>query len=224
MIERILSGLPPKQDIDAKVEKEFHSQLKKAKDDEARETLVQNFVLLYMRDCVSYGEFVAKGSIEADELFSLVYLELHKAAFKFDPKFGRFATYAKQWVWGRIHKHWKIPEVSRNNSTSHLRYEETVENRFELTNPNEPIVHADFDVINYHEQNKKLDELMKRKLNLQEQMVIDLVYRSSYSLAQIGEKLSVTRAAIQATHERAVRKLKRAYRAEVAHERVTKPC
>jgi RNA polymerase sigma factor (sigma-70 family) len=225
-IESILKDLPEQVVISPADENDFYCARELAANEEKREALIQEFIMRYMRECVRYAQFASRGQIEPDELLSLAYMEARAAALKFDPAAGRFATYAKVWIWGRIHKHWATPEVARANFSKGdrvMQFRETVENQFELTNPNEPIVEPDFGTVSFNEQLDRLEPFINSRLNPQEKMVIDLVYTAGFTMSKIGKMLGVSRAATQATHKRALKKLKKAVVAQDAERRLREP-
>jgi RNA polymerase sigma factor (sigma-70 family) len=219
----ILNGLPERGDMAPGQESDLATRIQKHQREEDRNELVTH----NLREAVCYGVGFSKGRLPEDEILSVCYLALSKAARNFKPGGIRFFAYAKPYVRGEICLLWKSRDVVRNSSkhetelhpikreiyTSGDREEEltlTYDDR-SLEINGEP-VEPEFAAIDLRERWAVVEPLMRSVLNERERMILELSYIGGFTFEQLRHKLVpvITRTAVQHTHTRAIRKLRSA--------------
>lgn len=134
-------------------------------------------------------------------MVSAANLALMTAFEKFDHRHGsRFTSYLRPFIQGEISKLWK----------EHFNSDIPVEtlDKIGTEDPHE----ARNDEEHQGWMNEVLSDTSRRVLNLHEQEILRLIYREGKSCAEIARTRTpkVSRAAIQATHSRALEKLRTA--------------
>lgn len=205
-------------------ESDLATRIQKHQREEDRNELVTH----NLREAVCYGVGFSKGRLPEDEILSVCYLALSKAARNFKPGGIRFFAYAKPYVRGEICLLWKSRDVVRNASKHETELppikrviasegdrdvEEmitTVESEQAccLGNYCEP----EFAAIDLRERWAVIEPLMRSALNERERMILELSYIGGFTFEQLRHKLVpvITRTAVQHTHTRAIRKLRAA--------------
>ena len=197
---------------------------------------INSLVLHTMRDAFLYSKRVCRNKIADDELFSLCYLALRRSAKRFRPGTLRFMAFSKIAIRGEISDYWKTIDVVKHSSlheeetTKYLHNgwaavflpagASTGDGEFDDADYEdwnfkpafdqliEPHEEADFRSIDFRERLRIVEDIIKKKLTEQEQMVIDLVYRGHLNFQQIGDLTATTRSAAQSTHAKALRKIR----------------
>jgi len=65
-------------------------------------------------------------------------------------------------------------------------------------------------LIDIRERYALIEPIIRRRLSEREQKIIELRYRSGFNFPQIGKLFGVSRQAIEVTHGKAIRKIRRA--------------
>ncbi len=185
---------------------------------------VNRLTLHSMREAVRYATKCCRGALREPELFSLCYAALMKAARNFKPDNIRFFAYAKVYVRGELARYWKNADVVRASSLH--QSEDTPEIRRHWVHTimghdmeqvviedaesiEDDFIEPEFEAIDLREKLRVVLPLIESKLNERERTVLKLYYESGFAFEAIGAMLvpSVSRAAVQSTHGRALRKL-----------------
>lgn len=206
---------------------EQENALAKAKTEDARNTLV----LHSMREAMAYAYRCSRGMLERDELFSLCYDALQRAAKRFSPNRIRFFAYAKQDVRRGITIAWREKDVVKNSSmhedkdhepeySTTADYVEDPEagcstdwtpvsapDDFERIRE-ESSVDPEFEKIHVKERMELIKPIMEKKLTDVEKMVIDLYFNGDMTFQQIGDMLNVSRAWAQMVHFEGLKKIR----------------
>lgn len=194
----------------------------------------ETLALHNMREAFNYAQHCCRGKLSADEIYSAIYEALCHAARNFKPGGIRFFGYAKPYIRGGLNKVWRAKDVVRNKkgdcgskrgreeyhneialSTEAEGKEEIHENSDGLTGirlrekmeSNVPICDPDIEAVQLREEYSLLQPMLLR-LTDKEQSVIALRYKSSLTFEKIGSLLGTSRADIQFTHARALKKLR----------------
>lgn len=188
-------------------------------------------VLHSMREAFFYARKCCRGKLPDDEIYSACYEALCEAARNWQPGGNtRFFGYAKLYIRGRsgLAKLWKSKDVVRNKGG---KYHDEVpfppevgevesEGASGLTGmllvsrlrrnlqEDAPICEPDIESVQLREEYALLQPMLKQ-LTDKEQSVISLRYRSGLTFERIGGLLGTSPADSQATHARALRKLRR---------------
>lgn len=165
---------------------------------------IELLVMSTMREAVVYARRVCKEHFQDDELVSLCYASLLRMAKRYDPaKSSRFFVFAKIAVRG---------DVMRN-----FRKLDTVSNAFKA-NPvpwyddPKPLESAEVQScvseVETKDQHAYVLRVIKKCCTEREQMVFSLAYKGELGFHEIAKLLGITRSAVQASHARAVRKVR----------------
>lgn len=213
----ILDGLPERDSL--------------SRDDENQlaGTDKETLILSSMREAFVYAKRCCRGKLPDDEVYSACYEALCEAARNFKPGGTvRFFGYAKQYIRGRsgLAKVWCSKDVVRRGKTTLWEHGLIESGKFEYQDEYEgaegitgvirqskevllpPSVEPDIDCIQIREEYALLQPMLKQ-LTDKEQSVISLRYRSGLTFERIGGLLGTSPADSQATHARALRKLRR---------------
>lgn len=217
----IFDGLP-----EEKLTREQESALVVAGDTE-------KLVLHTIREAVTYSRRVCRGRFEDGELMGICWDALNRAAKHFDPSRQRFFAYSKPYVRGAIRKTQADRDIVKNSSlhetdvesksvvcrsideteqkeispTLGSSDEQRIEGRqYERLEPDS--VEPDFKGIDIREQWAMIEPLLTECLSGTERMTIELYYKSGFTFAKIGSLLDLTKQGVQATHVRALKKLR----------------
>jgi RNA polymerase sigma factor (sigma-70 family) len=214
--EILLRGLPKKQ---LTLEEEQLLALKIQKSQKRDVESINELAMHAMREAFYYGLACAR-ALGPEEVFSLCYTALRASAGNFKPGRVRFFAYSKPYVRGEICKAFESLKVVRNGITQALG-PEYINSSFEAEdqNPTEcqtvvrfdkklDVVEADTEGVMAREEWKLILPVLQTKLSEKERMVLELRYQSGFNFRQIGDLLSVSRSDTQATHERAINKVR----------------
>ena len=212
---KILDGLPPAHSLTIAQE---ISLIKRGRRTE--------LVLHTMREAFVYARQCCRASIPDDEIYSLCYTALTDAARVYKPErsTGKFFSYAKVSVRGQISRRWKQFEVVKHSSGHHedsvmssqvMRMpeffsEDDAPNKSDCPLNKSGSVSPEFDLIDIRERYALIEPIIRRRLSEREQKIIELRYRSGFNFPQIGKLFGVSRQAIEVTHGKAIRKIRRA--------------
>jgi RNA polymerase sigma factor (sigma-70 family) len=203
-IDRLLRDFP-NEEIPEAVETAHVATIARYKAGKQREAAVEALVLGHLRDAFFYARKCAYSRIDDDELVSLCYSALTRAAERVKPNLARFFAYAKPYIRGAICRTWKSKDTVRG-AWGAESLDVDLENE---DSKNEPSQEAEFALIDLREKWELVKPLMS-KLSKREQMVLQLFYEGGFNFRQIGDMLGVTRSATQGTHTRALRKIRNA--------------
>jgi RNA polymerase sigma factor (sigma-70 family) len=172
-----------------------------------RQSDINSLVMSNMREAVIYSRRCSRQSLEDSVLISVCYGALVRSAKRFKAGYGmRFFGFAKAALRGDISAYYKTLEVVKNAG----EHAQPPLEEFKSTAmaEEEPTTEADFQSIFARDDWKMIAEVIKRKCNAQEKMVLDLSYQKHLNFQEIGQLLGVSRSAIQAAHARAIRKIR----------------
>lgn len=219
---RLLASVPEKR-----LTREEETQLRaKMKQRGARGEAAMNRLVIYaMRQALLYV-MRCDAKLPPDEAFSLCYHSLKRSAKCFNPKFGRFFSYAKANLRGSAKRYWKTCDVVRNASTHQMELPPTKNTSEPLDNDDDPSdsilfstlfsmwdhAQPEFAEIDTNERWLKVAPLIKSRLTEMEQMILTLAYTSGFNFADCADLLGITRSAVQRTHSCALIKLRKALR------------
>lgn len=220
-MSKILNGLPEEKLTPS--EEAFLSN-------EACESAWNRLTLHNMREAVPYATKCCRAALEESEVYSLCYTALMKAARNFRPMGVRFFAYAKVYLRGELSRTWRTKDVVRSSSM-HETGPEPSGTRRHSPSPNsddaedgetascedgaplEPdFVEPEYAALDLKEKWAVISPLIQVVLNERERTVIKLYYESGFPFEEIGIMLvpSVSRAAVQSTHCRALKKIRAA--------------
>jgi RNA polymerase sigma factor (sigma-70 family) len=221
--EGLLRGLPKKQ-LNTEQENELAARIQAAKakgieDDDS----INELALHAMREAFYYGLACAK-KLPADAVYSLCYTGLHAAARNFAPNMIRFFAYSKAYVRGEIYRAYEDLKVVRKAEHQTLapdtctEDEATEDHKMSLNTSDtyevskrflkSDIVESALPDIMARDDWSVLKPIMDDKLSEKERMVLQLTYEGDLNFRQIGDLLNVSRSDAQATHTRAIKKLR----------------
>ncbi len=203
-------------------ETELFKRAKKG-DETAREFLITNHLLF----AAMQAQQLVAGRLPKDEVISAANYAVMKAYQKFDPSLGyRFTTYLRPFIRGEVSSLWKskftgnVPDPSISTAAGYPDMS-TVQEIYSFNCNNgssakssvgrfydfedHPGERLDLEKFNREVLGKVLARLSKR-----DQKLIHLVYVDGLSFADIARQRGVSRAAVQATHARLLKRLKRA--------------
>lgn len=204
--------------------------LAKQKTEDARNTLV----LHSMREAMAYAYRCSRGMLDRDELFSLCYDALQRAAKRFSPNRIRFFAYAKQDVRRGITIAWREKDVVKNSSMHEDKDHEPIypndcppDASIDITEGTDQVHHVpssapddferireeqtvdpEFEKIHVKERMELIKPIMEKKLTDVEKMVIDLYFNGDMTFQQIGDMLNVSRAWAQMVHFEGLKKIR----------------
>jgi RNA polymerase sigma factor (sigma-70 family) len=203
-ISNLLAGLPTEPLTEAG-EASLTATVRKFKAGAKREAALETLILGNMRDAFFYSRRCAYNKLPDDEVFSICYAALSRAAVRFDPKQGRFFAYCKPYLRGSICRAWRSKDAVRNGGrTESLDHTPDVDDE-PLAEEN--AIDPEFGRIDINEKWELVKPLLT-KLSEAERRVLELHYNGGMNFQEIGELLGVTRSATQGTHKRALRKVR----------------
>lgn len=201
--------------------KNLPERLNEAQEQLLARTIVKNssvtarnmLVMHAMREAFFYARRCCRKQLQEDEVFSLVYDALCRAAKNFKPGKLRFFAYAKVYVRGAICREWKSKDVVKNSSS----HETLIVEDFDPVDGEEiqpkrgiatlNFTEPEFDDIHFRELWARVRPLLKR-LSPRERKVVRMRYNLGLNYREIGDRLGVSRSATQMTHTKAMRKLR----------------
>lgn len=196
----------------------------------------QNELALHaMHEAIPYARKVCRGALPDDELFSLCWAALLKAAKQFKANSARFFAYAKVSVRRGICDAWREKDVVKNSSVNETMDYPAPLKLFEYESTRQEGCHADgdyaenlvyaghstpyfgelgtsvepeIDKIDTAAQWKVVEPIMRSKLSKTEFMTLDLHYRGDMNFQEIADILGVVREATRLAHIRALKKIR----------------
>ena len=205
-ISHLLAGLPT-EPLTEDGEAALTSTIRKFKAGAKREEALEALILGNMRDAFFYSRRCAYGKLPDEEIFSICFAALSRAAVRFDPKQGRFFAYCKPYLRGSVCRAWKSKDAVRNGGRTESL--DIVPGEEGEPMPEETSVDPEFDRIDLNEKWDLVRPLLG-KLSEAERRVLELHYNGGMNFREIGALLGVTRSATQGTHMRALRKIRNA--------------
>jgi RNA polymerase sigma factor (sigma-70 family) len=210
-INKLLEGYP-RETLPEEDEAKLTRVIVQFKGGEKRAEAQQKLVLASLRDAFFYARKCARARLPDEEIVSLCYAALVRAAARVNPGKGRFFAYAKPYIRGAVCRAWRSLDVVRNGGNAEsLDTNPDADDGDEYDNNKERVdpVDPEFGLIDLTEKWAIVEPLLK-KLSPSERTVLNLRYQQGLNFREIGDKLKVTRSATQGTHARALRKLRNA--------------
>lgn len=162
--------------------------------------------LCNMREAWVYTRQVCRGKLQDDEIYSLCYAALMKAAKNFEPGRVRFFAYSKVYLRGELSRHWESKNLVKH---AHLHETELpLDTTGGLSRPDLAQVQPDFQTIFANERWALVKPVMDDVLSDHERMILTLIYGSGFSYSAIGGLLDISRSAVGETHNRAIGKVR----------------
>lgn len=213
--ESLLRGLPKKQ-LTLQEEQTLAVTIQKSRKKDAE--TINELALHTMREAFYYALACAR-KLTPEEVFSLCYIALRASARNFKPGRVRFFAYSKPYVRGEVCRAFESLRIVRNGTTQALGPEYAGGFEIEDCNPTEcqtrvqfdsrlVVAEADTEGVMAREEWQLILPILQTKLSEKERMVLELRYQSGFNFRQIGDLLSVSRSDTQATHERAINKVR----------------
>lgn len=189
---------------------ELGSLTRESEDDLARtgtEEAYTALALFNMREAWVYTRQVCRGKLQDDEIYSLCYAALMKAAKRFNPvRRTRFFAYSKVYLRGELSRWWESKNLVKH---AHLHETELpLDTAGGLSRPDLAQVQPDFQTIFANERWALVKPVMDSVLSEHEKMILTLIYGSGFSYSAIGGLLDISRSAVGETHNRAISKVR----------------
>lgn len=208
--DSLLSGLPT-EILTPDRENELAEKIQASQDEDA----INELVLHNMRDAFFYA-LACSRTLLADTVYSLCYAALRYSATNFQPRRIRFVAFSKPYIRGEIYKTFEERKVVKNAETVSLVLENA-----EIDTPSSDAtrevmdlyhkascVDSDIHGIMIRDEWERIRPIFIEKLSEKERMVLELKYEGGFNFRQIGDLLRVSRSDTQATHTRALRKVR----------------
>lgn len=190
---------------------------------------IPTLALHNMREAFVYAKRCCRGMLSDDEVYSSIYESLCAAARNFKPNRIRFFAYAKPYIRGGLSLVWKSKDVVKRSKHVALQLEQELtvldcaEGADGITGmlhkktgvPLPPPTEPDIESVQLREEYALIQPLMKSVLTDKEQTVIAFRYKSGMTFERIGKLLDTSRADIQLTHARALKKLRSGARSKL---------
>lgn len=227
MIPGILESLP-ESPLPIQEEQKIGVKLSKM-GKRAREKALEKLVLHSMREAFFYARRCCRSNLPADEIYSLCYSALCRAAGNFKPRRIRFFAYAKVFIRGEISREWKKKSLVKNVPVEKIS---STEISFDLNRANDSVLakeHAshgnpggqkdtelvptcepEFSSIHARELWEVLEPLLESKLTPSERTVIFMRYKQELNFREISVLLGTTKQWAQVLHAEALSKLREA--------------
>lgn len=208
-VNKLLEGLPP-GGINEENELTFTKVLAKFKGGERFTAALEGLVLGHMRDAFFYARQCCHGRLADDEIYSLCYSALDRAARRHHHTRGRFFAYAKPYIRGAIYRKWRSMDAVKGGGRTESIDEgdpNAGEVELEPIDNTDSVAEPEFDRMALHERMELVKPLLK-KLSSSEKRVIELCYNGGLNFREVADLMGVTRSAIQGTHARALRKIR----------------
>lgn len=219
MIPGILEQLP-KESLSLKEEQDIAKLLAKPKAAKQAKRVAHEMLVLHsMREAFFYARHCCRSSMPADEIYSLCYIALCKAADNFKTKQLRFFAYSKVFIRGEISREWKKKSIVKNipgeqmeplaaahppSEDDSLRVPKIV-----ITDETQA-AQPEFSSIHAKELWAVLAPLLEERLTPDEKMVILMRYKQELNFEEIGALLGTTKQWAQVLHAEALTKLRSA--------------
>lgn len=176
-------------------------------------------VMHNMREAVKYTKRVCGSEIPDEQLLSICYEAMMKAARRFKPHWARFFAFSKAHLRGALKEHFGEQKVMKRGTV--ISRDVLMENLalslnhhadaggLDVEQLTGEIVEPDFKSMKLREQWELVAPLLKvGMLSEREAMILNLFYVSGFTFADIGKKLGVTCEAIRHVHGKALRKIR----------------
>lgn len=171
-----------------------------------RAKAMRTLVMTNMRGAVEYMSRICRGAKCREELVSLCYQALSRAVRNFAAQESSFLHYSKSYLRGEVSRAWDRQQVVRN--ASHGCFVEFSEDVLIQQRGTDFFDELDFQAIETREEDLPLRRCLKR-LSPYERQVLRLHYHSNMTFQDIGTMMKVGRSAVQATHSKAILKMRR---------------
>jgi RNA polymerase sigma factor (sigma-70 family) len=208
--------------ISPEIEADLYSKIFGAESEETKAVFRENLVLYSMREGYAYAHHFGRNKFDEGQLVSLAYEALRRAVKNFKPNGGcRFFAYAKPYIRGEVFRAFSavdiIPRMTRVSlEVCREGHPETGE--IDLYHEENPEIGGsetmDFDRMHWAELWAKLEPHLKSLTKKEQSVIAD--FREGLNFREMGDKRSVSRAAMQSTFARALGKLRKAM--GVSHE------
>lgn len=171
-----------------------------------RAKAMRTLVMTNMAGAIEYMGRICRGAKTREELISLCYQALTRAARNFAAMESPFLHYAKAYLRGEVSRAWERQRVVRNaDSSAFVEFCEEALNQARIATFFDEL---DFQAIETREEDLPLRRCLKR-LSPYERQVLRLHYFEGLTFQEIGTRMKVGRSAVQATHAKAVLKMRR---------------
>jgi RNA polymerase sigma factor (sigma-70 family) len=189
----------PKATITTAAERDLAVKFRATGDESALEALVLN----NMRQAVLYARRVCHDIFEDGELISVCYRALLRQAKRYDPSSRlAFFTFAKIGVRGDVNRHFRQLDTLKNSKRVHLPdwADSTGAGHEDVADCSETVAQND--------EAQFVLRSIRRCCTEREQVIFALAYYGCLGFHEIARLLGVSRAAIQASHARALQKVR----------------
>ena len=169
-------------------------------------------VLHTMRVAFVYARQCCRAVLPDDDIYSMCYRALQASARRYKPQLGRFFAYAKVNIRGQLSREFKRLDVVKHSSLcdepppedtrKHTHDDDDVQNDHSFVDP-------EFDLIDIRERIALIEPILKKRLTLREQQVIELRYKSGFNFTKIGDLFGASRQAMEMTHANALKKVRK---------------
>ncbi len=217
-LQEIKADMPLPLDMEQKLAKTLVNKRSARK---LKENAIAMLVRYSMREAFLYAGRCGKGQLTAEQLTSLSYLGLCKAAKNFRPGQLRFFSYAKIYVRSEVFRHFRTEgSVVRNVPADKIHSVHRDESKQRCSTEIEPkacsnehhhgagAVGFGFDEINSAEIWSIMLPKLKEILSPKEYFVVTGHYVDDLNFREIGDQLGDSRSWAQILHARAMRKIK----------------
>lgn len=231
--ESLLRGLPKKQ-LTMQQEDELAGRIQGEKQQDGLDLSSINELAIYnMREAFAYTMACSRGhGFDPGMILSMCWKGLCYAATNFQPGRIRFLAFAKPYLRSELYKTHDELKVVRNAECQTLLPEVfTVEGLPEdhfaanvcqtldterFLDDKADIVESDLEGIMTRDEWHAMVPILQSRLSEKERMVLELKYQSGFNFRQIGDLLRVSRSDTQATHTRAINKVRGALKGKRA--------
>ena len=230
--ESLLRGLPKKQ-LSVQQEDELAGRIQAEKQQEGTDLTSINELAIYnMREAFAYTMACSRGhGFDPGTIFSMCWKALCYAATNFQPGRIRFLAFAKPYLRSELYKtHDELkvvrhaecqtlsPDVILQNECADDHNEAACQTRDSDTylEAKADIVESGMEGIMSRDEWNAMVPILQSRLSEKERMVLELKYQSGFNFRQIGDLLRVSRSDTQATHTRAINKVRGALKGKRA--------
>lgn len=210
MIPGILESLP-KERLPEREEQDLARELVNVKNSARyRGKLKETLVMHGMLEAFYYARRCCRAALPADEIYSLCYSALCRAAENFKPRKIRFFSYAKVFIRGEISREWKNKSLIKNVSGDKMEMIALASPSGEDSNEKKETqaIQPEFSSIHARELWEMMEPLLESKLSPSERTVIFMRYKQNLNFREIGSLLGITRQGAQSLHVDALAKLR----------------
>lgn len=234
--EKLLRGLP-KKPLTTQQEDQLAGRIQGAKQKEETDLDSINELALYnMREAFAYTLACSRGhNFDPGVVFSICWKALCYAATNFQPGRIRFLAFAKAYLRSELFRAPEELQVVRNTkagdviclvpdeifgneieSSADMGSDFTHRRCEELSELKHDTVEPDLEGIMNRDEWEVMKPIIQSRLSEKERMVLELKYQSGFNFRQIGDLLRVSRSDTQATHTRAINKVRGALKGKRA--------